>query len=214
VQKLGNFFIAQELPIMSALKPLTHSRQAEAAKPEAKPYRLNAGDGLFLQVMPKGSKLWRLRYFFLGKEKMLSLGKFPFVSLQDAKEARDAAQKLLAQGTDPSRKRSEDKAATLTAHKNSFQAIAEEWLARQTDKAEATRTKAVWLLSFAIADFGNRPIKDITPKMVLDTCRKFEKQEKLETAKRIKVKCSQVFRYAVATSRADSDSTRATWLAL
>jgi len=189
-------------------KPLTHTRQAEVAKPEERPYKLNAGDGLFLQVMPNGSKRWRLRYFYLGKEKMLSVGLFPATSLQAAKDARDAAKKLLAQGTDPSQKRADDKSASLMAQENSFQAIAEEWLGRQTDKAEATRTKSKWLLSFAIDDFGSRPIKDITPKMVLDTCRKFEKQAKLETAKRIKVKCSQVFRYAVALGLLESDPTR------
>lgn len=193
---------------MTARKPLTHARQAEAAKSEGKPYKLNAGDGLFLQVMPTGSKRWRLRYFHLGKEKMLSLGVFPAVGLHEAKEKRDATHKLLVKGVDPSQKRQDDKAATLLAQENSFQAVAMEWLERQTDKAEATRTKSTWLLSFAITDFGRRPIKEITPKMVLDTCRRFEKQGKLETAKRIKVKCSQVFRYAVATGRADSDPTR------
>jgi len=115
---------------------------------------------------------------------------------------------VLAQGTDPSQRRADEKAASLLAQENSFQVIAEEWLGRQTDKAEATRTKSEWLLSFAIADFGSRPIKDITPKMVLDTCRKVEKQGKLETAKRIKVKCSQVFRYAVAIGLSESDPTR------
>ena len=193
---------------MVVRKPLTHARQAEAAKPEDKPYMLNASGGLFLQIMPNTSKRWRLRYFYLGKEKMLSLGIYPSVSLQDAKLARDAANKLIAQGVDPSQKRKHEKAAALIAQENSFQAIAEEWLARQTDKADSTRTKSKWLLSFAIADFGSCPINEIKPKMVLDTCRHFEKQGKLETAKRIKVKCSQVFRYAVATSRADGDPTR------
>lgn len=85
------------------------------------------------------------------------------------------------------------------AQENSFQALAEEWLSRQTDRAEATRKKNQWLLDFAIEDFGRRPITGITPPMVLAPCRKLESQGKLETAKRIQVKCSQVFRYAVAT---------------
>jgi integrase len=158
--------------------------------------------------MPNGTKKWVWRYFYLNKAKMLSMGLFPAVGLSEAKTNRDEAKKLLAQGINPSLKRKDDKAAALLAQENSFQAIAMEWLERQTDKAEATRTKSAWLLSFAIADFGRRPINEITPKMVLDTCRRFEKQGKLETAKRIKVKCSQVFRYAVATGRADSDPTR------
>lgn len=193
---------------MTERKPLTHTRQAETAKPEAKPYTLNAGDGLFLKVMPNGTRKWMWRYFYLKKAKTLSMGIFPSVGLAEAKAARDNARKILAQGEDPSQQRKDEKAATLLSHENTFRVVAEEWLARQTDKAEATRTKSQWLLSFPIADFGNRPIKSITPIMVLDTCRKFERQGKHETAKRIKVKCSQVFRYAVATGRIESDPTR------
>lgn len=89
-------------------KPLTHTRQADTAKPEAKPYTLNAGNGLFLEVMPNGSKRWRLRYFFEGKEKMLSMGLYPDVGLQAATAARDAARQLLAQGINPSEQRKTD----------------------------------------------------------------------------------------------------------
>lgn len=193
---------------MTVRKPLTHTRQAETAKPEAKPYTLNAGDGLFLKVMPNGTRKWMWRYFYLKKAKTLSMGIFPSVGLAEAKTARDNARKILAQGEDPSQQRKDEKATTLLSQENTFRVVAEEWLARQTDKAEATRTKSQWLLSFPIADFGNRPVKSITPIMVLDTCRKFERQGKHETAKRIKVKCSQVFRYAVATGRIESDPTR------
>ena len=109
---------------------------------------------------------------------MRSLGKFPAVGLAEAKAARDDARKLLARGTDPSQKRRDDKAATLMAQENSFRVLAEEWLFRQTDRAESTRKKSQWLLGFAIADFGQRPIRDITPQMVLTTCRKLEHQGK------------------------------------
>ncbi|MAL94575.1 MAG: integrase [Haliea sp.] len=193
---------------MDQRKPLTHARQADAAKPEARPYTLKAGDGLFLKVMPNGTKKWVWRYFYLKKAKSLSMGLYPAVGLAEAKAARDEARKLLAQGEDPSQRRKDEKASALLEQENTFKAVAEEWQARQTDKAEATRTKSAWLLSFPIADFGHRPIRDITPVMVLNTCRKFENQDKLETAKRIKIKCSQVFRYAVATGRAESDPTR------
>jgi len=196
------------MPDRSNRKPLTHARQAETAKPEARAYSLNAGDGLFLKVMPNGTKKWVWRYFYLQKAKTLSMGLFPAVGLAEAKAARDDARKILTQGGDPSQKRKDEKAAALFAHENTFKCIAEEWQARETDKAEATRVKSRWLLSFPIADFGDRPIKDITPMMILTTCRKFEKQGKHETAKRIKVKCSQVFRYAVATGRVESDPTR------
>tara|TARA_R110000772_G_scaffold127818_4_gene235215 strand:- start:43547 stop:44797 length:1251 start_codon:yes stop_codon:yes gene_type:complete len=193
---------------MAERKPLTHARQAETAKAESSPYTLNAGDGLFLKVMPNGTKKWMWRYFFLKKAKTLSMGLFPAVGLAEAKEARGAARKLLARGEDPSQRRKEEKAAVLSAHENNFKAVSEMWLSRQTDKAEATRKKSAWLLSFPIADFGDRPITAVTPKMVLDTCRRFESQGKLETAKRIKVKCSQVFRFAVSSGIAESDPTR------
>lgn len=192
---------------MAERKPLTHARHAETAKPEAAPYKLNAGSGLFLEVMPNGSKRWRFRYFFASKEKMLSLGIFPAVSLLDARERRDAAKKLLAQGINPSDRRREEKAAAKAAITNSFEAIAKEWLDRQTDKADVTRDKSRWLLSFAIAEFGQRPINEITPPMVLAACRKQESEGKHETAQRIKTKCGQVFRYAVAIGRADRDPT-------
>jgi len=192
---------------MATRKPLTHARQAETAKPEDKSYKLNAGDGLFLEVTPAGTKRWRLRYFHAEKEKMLSLGMFPAIGLQEAKEARDAARKLIAHGVDPSAQRKDQKTATRLAAANSFKAIANEWLDRQTDKAETTQTKGRWLLQFAIAEFGDRPITEITPPMVLAACRKPEDEGKLETARRIKTKCGQVFRYAVATGRAERDPT-------
>lgn len=192
---------------MSARVPLTHSRQAETAKPELKPYKLNAGDGLFLEVTPKGSKRWRLRYFHDGKEKMLSLGLFPAVGLHDARERRNAARKLLAQGQDPSALRQQAKQAARKITEESFAAIATEWLARQSDMSTSTKNKNQWLLQFAIDDFGSVPISEVTPPMVLRPCQKLEAEGKRETAHRIKSKCSQVFRFAVATGRLARDPT-------
>ena len=188
-------------------KPLTHARQAETAKPEAKPYALNAGDGLFLEVATDGSKYWRFRYTFAGKRGLLSMGVFPAVGLQEAKEARDATRKLLAQGINPSEKRKDDKAASKLAAANSFEAIANEWMGRRTSASESTRRQDKRLLQYAIAEIGRRPISEITPPMVLAVCRKAECRGALETASRIKGRCSQVFRYAVATGRAERDPT-------
>lgn len=188
-------------------KPLTHARQAETAKPENKTYNLNAGDGLFLEISPDGSKYWRFRFTHAGKRGLMSMGVFPATGLQEAKEARDRARKLLAQGINPSTHRKEKKQAAQLAAANSFEAIANEWLDRQTDKAEVTQTKGRWLLQFAIDEFGHRPITEVTAPMVLAACRKLENEGKLETAHRIKTKCGQVFRYAVATGRAERDPT-------
>jgi integrase len=193
---------------MTDRRILTNHRQALLAKPEEKPYNLNAGGSLFLKVMPNGTKKWQHRYFFFDKAKTLSMGLFPSVGLAEAKEKRDAARKLLAQGKDPSQQRKEEKTATRMAMENSFETIAKEWLSRQTHRADATRNKSEWLLSFAIADFGKRPIREVTSGMVLNTCRHHESQDKLETAHRIKQKCSQVFRYAISTQRLESDPTR------
>lgn len=191
-----------------ARKPLTSARQAETAKPEAKPYKLNAGDGLFLEVTSAGSKRWRFRYFFMGSEKMLSLGLYPAVGLQDARQARDEAKRLLAQGKDPSDQRKQDRAAKQEAHANTFEAVALEWLARQTDKATSTQTKSRWLLQFAMNAFGHKPIAEIKAPMVLAVCREREEAGKHETAQRIKVKCGQVFRYAIGKGLMESDPTR------
>lgn len=184
------------------------AREIQAAKPKHKPYGLADGAGLFLWVTPKGQKYWHFRYRFNSKQPRISLGVYPALSLQLAREKAAEMRTLVARGIDPGQKRKDEKSAALFAQENTFKAIAEEWQERQTDKAEATRVKSAWLLSFPIADFGRRPINEVTPKMVLDTCRRFEKDGKLETAKRIKVKCGQVFRYAVATDRLESDPTR------
>lgn len=188
-------------------KPLTHTRQAETAKPEAKTYNLNAGDGLFLEVLADGSKRWRFRYTCTGTRGLISMGLFPDVGLQDAKEARDTARKLLAKGINPSRQRQDDKAAATLARTNSFAAIAHEWMERRTGSSESTRKQDRRLLQYAIAELGQRPINEITPPMVLAVCRKAESKDAVETANRIKGRCSQVFRYAVATGRAERDPT-------
>lgn len=189
-------------------KALTSHRQAESAKPADRPYSLNAGDGLFLKVMPNGTKKWVLRYFMGdGKEKTLSLGLFPSVGLAEAREGRDSAKKLVAKGINPSEKRKYEKAHARLTAANTFKAVAQEWLERQSDKAPTTQAKGAWLLQFAIAHFGQKPIKDVTAQDVLAACRELEAKDMLETAGRVRSKCSQVFRYAVQTARADRDPT-------
>lgn len=183
------------------------ARTIQTAKPKAKPYTIAIGNGLVIQIRPNGSKWWRYRYRINGVAKMLSFGVYPGTSLADAVLKRDTARKLIDQGIDPSTDRQDKKADARLASANSFEAIAHEWIERQSDKAKSTQAKGRWLLQFAIAEFGIRPIRDITPPMVLAACRRAESEGKLETARRIKTKCGQVFRYAVATGRADRDPT-------
>lgn len=113
----------------------------KAAKPREKPYKLSDSGGLYLLVNPNSSLWWRLKYRFEGREKSLSLGIYPHVSLQQARQQRDEAKKSVANGVDPSAKRQAEKSATA----NTFEAVAHEWLALQKGKlAQATYAKAVW----------------------------------------------------------------------
>lgn len=122
------------------------------AKPGAKPVRIFDGGGLYLEVTPSGGRLWRLKYRFGGKEKVLALGKYPEVGLKDARERRDEARKLLANEVDPAENRKQQKAAKAERAANSFEAVAREWIAKNTPTWAATHTArlcAVWKCTFS-----------------------------------------------------------------
>lgn len=180
------------------------------AKPSAKPYKLGDGGGLYLLINPSGSKLWRLKYRVVGKEKLLALGSYPDVSLSAARDARADARTLLANGGDPGALRKADKEAELEAANaaaDTFEAVAREWMERQT-VAEVTANKTRWILeTFLFPVIGARPLADVTPRVLLDALRAIEETGKLETAKRAKIKAGQVFRYAVLEGKTDNDPT-------
>ncbi|MEL7454173.1 MAG: integrase arm-type DNA-binding domain-containing protein [Pseudomonadota bacterium] len=178
-------------------------------KPKEKPYKVADGEGLYIQVTPNGSKLWRCRYRFGGVERLLSFGAYPVVSLVRAREKRFEAKKLLADGIDPRAKEKADKAEKAAVTEHTFERIAKELVEklRHEGKAEVTLKKKQWLLDMAIADFGQMPIRDVTPALILATLRKVEARGIYETAKRLRSTIGQVFRYAVATARADADPT-------
>ncbi|HTD28741.1 MAG TPA: integrase arm-type DNA-binding domain-containing protein [Xanthomonadaceae bacterium] len=181
---------------------VTEVRNAKAAD---KPLRLFDAGGLYLDVRPTGARYWRMKYRHEGKEKLLALGVFPAVSLIEARSKRDAARELLRQGRDPS---SERKQAKLTAHiatATAFEPVAREWLAGRGELSDVTREKIEWLLGLAFPWIGARPIADITAPELLAVVRRVESRGKLETAQRLKQVCGQVFRYAVATGRAERD---------
>jgi integrase len=173
-------------------------------KPTSKPQKLSDGGGLHLLVQPNGSKLWRLAYRFEGKQKTLALGIYPSVSLAEARTGRDGAKKLLARSIDPSAQRKSNKWSETG---NSFQAVAEELLAKvgREGRAEVTLTKKRWLLAFAFPAFGNRPVGEITAHELLGLLREIEGRGLFETAKRLRSTCGMVFRYAIATQRAERD---------
>jgi integrase len=181
----------------------------ENAKPKASPHLLTDGNGLHLLVNTGGSKLWRLRYRFGGKQNMLSLGSFPEISLATARSKRDDARKLLAQGIDPSQQKKLDKIAAATAANNAFGAIVEEHLTalRETGKAAITIEKNRWLLCDLAAALSNRPIAEITPVEILPILKRVEKLGQRETARRLRGAIGRVFRLAVATLRAPADPT-------
>jgi integrase len=179
------------------------------AKPEAKPVRKFDGGGLYLEITPSGGKLWRLKYRFGGKEKVLALGKYPEVGLKDARERRDDARKLLANDVDPAENRKQQKAAKAERAANSFEAVAREWIAKNTPTWAATHTSKIVrrLEMYVFPWLGGRPIAEINAPELLAMARRIEGKGALETAHRALQNCGQVFRYAVATGRAERDPT-------
>jgi hypothetical protein len=173
------------------------------AKPGAKPIKLSDGGGLHLLIQPHGAKLWKQAYRINGKQKTLSFGAYPRVSLAEAREARDAARKLIANGVDPAIRRKLDKQAAA----NTFRLVAEELLGKyaREGRAPATLTKLRWLLDFAYAAFGERPINQISAPEILLPLRRIEARGNYETARRLRSTCGMVFRYAIATGRAERD---------
>ena len=190
--------------------PLTEL-QVRSAKPQTKVSKLSDGGGLQLWVTPEGAKRWRLAYRFGGGQKLMAIGVYPAVGLKEARAAREKAKRLLTEGLDPSEVKKQAKIGRANASENTFAAIAGELIGkkRREGKAGVTIGKAEWLLSLAGPVLGNRPIKDITAPEILAVLRTVESRGKLETAKRLRATIGQVFRYAVATGRADADPTGA-----
>ncbi len=183
-------------------------RKAKAGDKLAK---LSDGEGLQLWVMPDGAKRWRLAYRFGGAQKSLAIGVYPKVGLKEAREAREDARRLLANGQDPSQARKVAKATKAAADANTFDAIAAELIQKKRSEAKADRTleKSEWLFSLARPALGSRPIAEIDAPEILSVLRAVEARGKLETAKRLRAIIGQVFRFAVATGRASADPTQA-----
>jgi integrase len=173
------------------------------AKPREKPYKLSDGRGLYMLVNPSGSRWWRFKYLRNGKERGISFGVYPDVSLALARKRREEARTLLAEGGDPSEKKKAEK----VAGSNSFRAIAEEWFGLQEGKlAPITLSKARRMLeSFIYPRLGNLPVSKLTAPELLSALRRIEVRGTNETAHRAKQRCGQILRYAIATGRAEQD---------
>jgi integrase len=173
------------------------------AKPQEKPVKLYDSAGLFLLLNPNGSRWWRFKYRFAGKEKLLSMGTYPEVSLKEAREKRDQARKQIAAGIDPGAERKAIKAATG----DTFEAIAREWFAKFSPTwADTHAGKIIRRLELDVFPWiGARPVREITAPELLAVLRRIEERGALDTAHRAKQNCGQIFRYAIATGRADRD---------
>ena len=182
---------------------------AKNAAPKDKPYKLADGAGLYLEVMPTGSKYWRLKFRYAGKEKRLALGVYPAVTLKSARKAARDARDGLAAGIDPTETRRQDKLERSVGAANSFRAVALEWYEKEKPHwSESHIKRAGWLLEKNLFPWlGHRPIAEINPPELLTTLRKTESKGTLETAHRAKQIAGQIFRYAVATGRAERDPT-------
>lgn len=177
------------------------------AKAGDKTVKLFDERGLYLEISPSGGKWWRLKYRFDGKEKRLSLGVYPDVGLKEARERRDAARKLVADGVDPSENRKAQKSAKADRAANSFEVVTREWFAKYASTwVDYHGDRILKRLERDIFPWiGGRPIADITAQELLSVIRRIEGRGAVETAHRALSNCGQVFRYAVATGRADRD---------
>lgn len=177
------------------------------AAPREKPYKLSDSGGLYLLVTKAGQRYWRMDYRFADKRATAALGVYPTISLAEARAKRLEIKKQIAEGMNPATKRRIDKITGPLANVNSFRAVAEEWLdkARREGRAEVTLGKLKWLLDFAHPILGDRKVGDIKAPELLAFLRAVEKRGHYETTRRLRSTCGQVFRYAIATGRADRD---------
>jgi len=177
------------------------------AKSREKPYKLADGGGLFLLVKPNGSKLWHQKYRHLGKERLLSHGKYPDVTLAQARQKLHDARALLAEGKDPATKKKLDRITAEPQARTTFKLVAEEYLENSAERglADSTMKKKRWFLLDLASPLHNRPINEITSAELLYLLKSIEKSGRRETAKKMRGAISAVFRLAIVTLRAEND---------
>ncbi|WP_145504068.1 tyrosine-type recombinase/integrase [Yersinia vastinensis] len=184
-----------------------NARQIDTAKPKEKEYKLTDGGGLYLLVKPNGAKYWRFKYRVLGKEKKLSIGVYPDISLADARLKREEARKIVALGGDPSEEKKAEKLAQKANVENTFKAIALEW--HEYKRPNWSKGYAEDLMEAFENDIfpyvGNRPVAEIKPLEMLEALRKLEARGVLDKMRKIRQACNQTFRYAIVTGRAENN---------
>lgn len=182
--------------------------QIRSLRPTGKIFQCADEGGLYLEVHPNGSRLWRYKYRFIGKQKRLALGRYPEIGLADARRRRDAARRTLEAGNDPLAERKHDKLVAAFKAANTFGDIAREYIDKMVAEGRAgtTTTKANWLLE-QLEPIAARPAADLKPLDVLAALKRIEAKGKHETARRCRSFASRIFRYAVATGRGETDPT-------
>ncbi|STU88262.1 integrase [Klebsiella variicola] len=182
-----------------------NARQVDAAKPREKAYKLADGAGLYLEVVPSGSRYWRMKYRFNGKEKRMAFGVYPAVSLAQARALRDEAKKKLAEGIDPSFAKKEEKLVRDVQLNNTFQAVALEWHGMKVSRwSEGYASDIIEAFNKDIFPYiGQQPVNEIKPLVLLNVLRRMESRGATEKAKKVRQRCSEVFRYAIVTGRAE-----------
>jgi integrase len=185
------------------MPPLLTETAVKAVKPEAKARKIYDERGLFLFVPPSGTRLWRMKYKFGGREKLLALGEWPHTSLKRARERREEAHRLLADGIDPAAKKKAERAAIA----DTFSALAREYLDTKRDSFNPkTLSKAEWLLDdWLNKSIGKIPVRQLKAGDVLSVCRRIEAKRQYETAHRARALASRVMRFGVITGRVERD---------
>lgn len=181
--------------------------QCRTAKPKQTDYKLFDGNGLYLLVTKSGGKLWKLKYRFNGIERKLSIGSYPEVSLKDARATAMEQRALLAKNVDPSAEKRIRRLQAEMATATTFKSVGDEYIAKleKEGRAPATLVKARWMLGLLSASLGTRPISEVKPLEVLRVLKDLEVKDQLETARKVRALASRIFRYAIATARAEHD---------
>lgn len=174
-------------------------------KPADKPQKLGDSGGLYLHVMPNGAKYWRMKYRIHGKEKLLALGVYPETTLSEARDKRDAARKLVAQGTDPSAQKKEEKHLAALNAENTFEPLAREWHSKNKAKWKEKHGQDILtrLEKDIFPEIGKLPVRKITAPRLLAAIRKMEERGAHELARRARGTCEQIFAYGIGTGKAD-----------
>ncbi|MEI7581973.1 integrase arm-type DNA-binding domain-containing protein [Runella sp.] len=180
----------------------------QVAKPKIKPYKMADGEGLYLEVTPSGTKYWRLKYRIHGREKRISIGAYPAVSIADARKAKDELKKEIKVGIDPVLKRLQAAQTQALTQKLDFKSMAMEWYGKQIPLWNPKHANIIKhrFEKYIFPSLGSFPLADIKPLMMLNCLQKIEKTAP-DLSRRMKAVCSHVFKYAIATGRAESDPT-------